>query len=565
MINQQLEAVLHHITDAVDVVDTEGYVIKVNRSFERLYGWREEELVGKPLPIIPEERQEEMQKWKQQAAARHRTQEYQTVRRRKNGRSIPILLRVAAIRDEQGNILGYLTLSRKRAADDASGVFSLDSVTNLLNRSTGISRLKKALRAARRRDEPVSLLSIDVDRFKNLNDTLGYQTGDKLLKLAARRLVKAVGTHLMARAGADEFFVLLVGEGQPDETRRVTERILSAFSKPFTLNGHEVMVTVSIGISHFPYDAEDAETMLRHADVARQEARQQWGNSFQVYTSGMGKSQCERFFLEMELRKALEQKELEIYYQPIADIHSGRIVSLEALLRWNHKERGMISPASFIPLAEETGLIVPISEWVLRQACTLNKTLQEKGLPPIRVAVNLSARQFQRRSFPEVVEHILRETGLHPRFLELELTESVLMQNTDETVSVLCELKEIGPLISIDDFGTGYSSLSYLKRFPVNNVKIDRSFVRDIHLNRHDAAIVRAVVALAQELKLKVIAEGVEKMEEHTFLRQCGCDMVQGYLLSKPLPQREIEIFLQNGVAQGGFPDSCKRGSMDKG
>lgn len=451
---------------------------------------------------------------------------------------------------------------RKRAEEQIYNLAYFDSLTGLPNRLLFKEHLGHALAHSIRTKRLAAILFLDLDRFKHINDTLGHGIGDKLLQSVAECLVVCVrkcdtigrggGSDLassVSRLGGDEFTVLLTDIETVQDAARVAVRIINAVSQPFNLDGHEVIITTSIGISLYPDDGKDVVTLIKNADTAMYHAKDQGRNNFQFYNQSMNSTAYERLVLENHLRKALEREEFILHYQPQFDMATGRIIGVEALVRWRHPDLGMVSPALFIPLAEETGLIIQIDEWVLRTACAQNKAWQESGLPPITMAVNLSGQNFIRKNLLETIALIIGETGLDPRRLELELTESVLMKNAREAALTLRALKDMGLHISIDDFGTGYSSLSYLKKFPLDTLKIDQSFVREITSDSDSAAITRAIIAMAHSLKLSVVAEGVETEAQLEFLRENGCNALQGFLFSRPLPADEIFQFIQGKQA----------------
>ncbi len=398
-----------------------------------------------------------------------------------------------------------------------------------------MDRLALALAQARRKKEMLAVMFLGLDRFEVVNDTAGRSEGDKLLRSAGERLWGLIREgDTVARVGGDEFAILLSGISEMEGAVAVSKRILEDFRRPWVLDSHEFRVTTSIGIALYPNDGEDAETLLKNADAAMYRAKEQGRDNFQLYTPAMNAAILERIALENDLRQALEREEFVLHYQPQVNISTGRVVGMEALVRWQHPDRGLIPPMEFIPVAEETGLILPLGEWVLRTACVQNKAWQEAGLPSMRVAVNLSARQFQSRELVNTVTQILEETGLDPNCLQLEITEGVAMQDTEFTATVLDDLKVIGVQIVIDDFGTGHSSLSYLARFPVDALKIDRSFVGGLPMDQSAAAITTAIITLAHSLNLSVIAEGVETEDQLAFLKERNCDEFQGYLFSEP-------------------------------
>jgi diguanylate cyclase (GGDEF)-like protein/PAS domain S-box-containing protein len=422
-----------------------------------------------------------------------------------------------------------------------------DPLTDLPNRNLLSDRLNQALSRVRWRLRPVAVLFIDLDRFKIVNDTLGHTIGDLLLKAVAERLRSALRDgDTIARLGGDEFVLILSDLAQPEDAAKVAEKIVHAFSRSFDLGGHEFFITASIGIALYPGDGEDTETLLRNADAAMYRAKEQGRNNFQLYSPAMNVKAAKRLAMEAQLRRAVERGELLLHYQPKVDLTGGRIAGMEALLRWRSPSLGMVSPAEFIPLAEETGLIVPIGEWVIRTVTTQIKAWQAARLPVVPVAVNLSPRQFQ-PNLVQTVSRILKEENLNLSFLGLEVTENMVMKQAAATVEMLDQLNALGIELSIDDFGTGYSSLGYLKRFHVHALKIDGSFIRDIPDDADDAAIVSAMMTLAHSLKLKVVAEAVETKAQLAFLRSLGCDQIQGDLFSKPLPAAEMEQLLREG------------------
>jgi len=406
--------------------------------------------------------------------------------------------------------------------------------------------LEQAISEAKYAKKEVAVLFIDLDRFKLINDTLSHASGDAVLCQVANRLIGALARRdTVARFGGDEFVVLMRDCGIPNDVTSTAQRLLAALAAPFLLENQEYHLTASIGISTFPGDGQDAQTVLKNADSAMYRAKEQGKNNYQFYSSQMNVRSFERLVLERFLRHALDQDEFQLHYQPKIDLTTGRVTGMEALIRWMHPGMGMIEPAKFIPLAEETGLIVPIGEWVLREACRQARRWQDEGLPPLRVAVNLSARQFAHDGLHGVIVGALEESGLSPHLLELEITESMTIENPEHATPWLQRIKALGITVAIDDFGTGYSSLGYLKRFPIDSVKIDRSFIKDIPSDTDDVAITQAIIAMGHSLRLKVIAEGVESADQAEFLRRHGCDEAQGYFFGKPLPAAEFVQLLR--------------------
>jgi diguanylate cyclase (GGDEF)-like protein len=421
-----------------------------------------------------------------------------------------------------------------------------DNLTSLPNRLLLQDRLQRMMVKAKRNNTYAAVLFLDLDRFKKINDTLGHDIGDKLLLEVAKRLEKCVRqSDTVARLGGDEFAVILDDLRDTKFVAVVARKILNTLSKPIFIEDYELYATSSIGISLFPDDSEEVDGLMRCAETAMYRAKEAGKNNYQYYTADMNTRAFEFLLLESGLRKALDNNELVVFYQPLIDLSTNKLSGMEALLRWQHPERGMISPGDFIPLAEETGLIEPIGDWVLRAACEQNKKWQDAGYPPVKVSVNMSARQFSKKNLVENISNILTETGLKPEHLGIEITESVIMQDVKSTISKLQKLHNMGVSLAIDDFGTGYSSLSYLKLFPINDLKIDRSFVFNITTDSTDAAIALSVIVLAHSMNLNVVAEGVETMEQLEVLRKQGCDIVQGFLFSRPISAAEFVPFFE--------------------
>jgi diguanylate cyclase (GGDEF)-like protein len=442
------------------------------------------------------------------------------------------------------------TQEKERRANEAEVRYQAyhDSLTGLPNRASFAERMQEALRRAKRARHLVGLLFLDLDRFKVINDSLGHSVGDGLLQLTAKRLQAHVRESDMAfRMGGDEFTVILENLRAPEDAALVAKRIIESMSQPVTLHEHGLTATISIGMAIGPRDATDAETLVKHADAAMYRAKQAGRNRYEFYTEDLNSKAIERFTLESGLRRALEEGEFMLYYQPKVSVTSGEIVGKEALIRWKHPELGILTPDKFLPVLEDTGLIIPVGEWVLRTACQQTKDWHNAGFRLVPVSVNISSRQFRTGSLLNTIRRVLSETGLEPGYLELELTERLLTDNAEEAIGVLNELKQMGVLISIDDFGTGYSSLNYLRRFPIDILKIDKSFVRDMVTHEKDAAIASAIISLARNLNLGLIAEGVEELNQVEFLQSRGCNEVQGYLFSRPLPPEEFRHLLSMG------------------
>jgi len=455
--------------------------------------------------------------------------------------------------DAQGQFIGYRGIGKDITAqrENEARIHYLarnDELTGLANRSSFQEQLAHAIRQSQRHARAIAVLFIDLDRFKNINDTLGHDAGDELLQEVSKRLSTCLReSDTLARWGGDEFVAMLEEVDSTNDVALVARRVLEALATPYVIDAQEFVITASVGISAYPDDGQDAQSLLKAADIAMYRAKEAGKNNFQYYSPQMNVHSFERLTMEANLRRALERGEFMLHYQPQIDLRTGAMAGAEALIRWQHPDMGLVSPMQFIPLAEETGLIVPIGSWVLRTACAQARAWQEQGLQPLRIAVNISGRQFAKVDLLDEVVGVLQETGLNADLLELEITESMLMNDPEQTVALLSELKAIGIHIAIDDFGTGYSSLAYLKRFPVSTLKIDRSFVKDVPVDADDVAITLAIVGLAHNLRIRVTAEGVETEAQRAFLRRHGCDEIQGYLVSRPLPVEEFVKLLTAG------------------
>ena len=463
----------------------------------------------------------------------------------KNGDKRYVEASISVIRDDEGNPLGFRGIARditeRRRADERIHYLAhYDALTGLPNRSLFEDRLSQALKRRWRGNDSAALLFLDLDRFKTVNDSLGHHTGDRLLQLVAQRIQDSVREgDTVCRPGGDEFMVLLPDLGQPSGAAQVASKILQAVAHPYNIDKWELSVTPSIGIAVIPQDGDDIDTLTRNADTAMYHAKESGRNNFQFFTTGMNEDADKRLALEHGLRQALERDEFELHYQPIVEAQSGRITGAEALIRWNRPGHGVLPAGVFIGVIEQSGLILSVGEWVLETACRQAKSWD------IPIAVNLSGLQFRQHGLRDTITRVLQRTGLEPSGLELEMTESVLIQDAMQTIDTVNELHELGIRFSVDDFGTGYSSLSYLKRFPIDRVKIDRSFVRDLTSDPDDAVIVDAIVSMARSLRMEVVAEGVETVEQRDYLRQQGCHFMQGYLFSRPVSAAEFERLLK--------------------
>ena len=429
-----------------------------------------------------------------------------------------------------------------------------DFLTGLPNRMLLNDRVGQAIALAKRHMKKVAVLFLDLDGFKHINDSLGHPTGDKLLQSVAKRLVDCIrGSDSVSRQGGDEFVVLLLDLEQAEDAAVTARRMLEAVAQPHSIDHHDLHVTASIGVSIYPDDGLDADTLIKNADTAMYQAKENGRRSFQFFKPAMNVRAVERQFIEEGLQRALERREFVLHYQPKVNLTTGAITGAEALLRWTHPTRGPVSPVDFIPVAEDCGLILPIGAWVVREACAQARAWMDAGLPVTSMAVNVSAMEFRNKNFLNGLFAILAETGLDPRSLELELTESVLMKHAASAATILQTLRKRGIQAAVDDFGTGYSSLSYLQKFPVDAVKIDQSFVRQISTTGDDTTIVKAVIGMARNLKLRVIAEGVETLEELAFLRAYRCDEAQGYYFSRPVLPQQFAIMLRNGIPESSI------------
>lgn len=532
----------------VTITDLEGKILSINQADAAMHGYTVEELIGKDANIFAPPEVRKRIEFEQMKAIKCWTRESTNIR--KDGSIFPVRLVSDVVLDDEGVPLGVVTAceditERREAEEKIKYMAYYDPLTGLPNRILFNDRLSLSLLHAHRYKQKLGVVFLDLDRFKNINDTLGHSIGDLLLKAVGERLTGFLREDdTVSRHGGDEFTILLPDVNYVQDAAKVALKIINVLSKVFIIEGHEIFITTSIGISVFPSDGDDAETLVKSADIAMYAAKEQGRNNYQFFTAAMNAVVFERMTLENSLRKAIEREEFLLHYQPKVDIKTGRIIGMEALLRWQHPELGLVYPSHFITVAEETGIIVPIGERVLWVACKQNKAWQKAGLPPLRIGVNLSAKQFHQKNIVKMIVAVLNNTGLEPRWLELEITESIIMQDIKHATFMLSELHNMGIQITIDDFGTGYSSFSYLKGFPIDTLKIDRSFLSDITTNPDDAAIVNAIIAMVHSLKLKVIAEGVETEEQLAFLRSYQCDEMQGNLFSPPVSAEEFTKIL---------------------
>jgi len=544
-----------------DCQQPDNPLVYVNPAFERITGYRAEEVLGRNCRFLHGADHDQPGTLMLRQAIAEQNEARVVLRNyRKDGTLFWNELYVAPVRSQDGTVTHFVGVQndiseQKRAEENLLHMATHDSLTGLPNRNLLQDRVSQAIGYAERMQRELAVLFIDIDRFKNINDSLGHAAGDQLITIMAQRLRAAVRTvDTVARVGGDEFVVILTDLSRESDIAKVLPGLLAAITQPMPVDGHQLTVTGSIGISVYPRDGRDVSTLLKNADTAMYRAKDAGRNGYRFYTQEMNADAIDRLRLENDLRNAIEGDELMMHYQPQVDADSGCIVAAEALLRWRHPQHGLISPAEFIPLAEETGLIVPIGEWVLRRVCAQVHTWREAGMPDVKVAVNLSPRQFRQSNLVEMIRAALADYDLPSDWLELEITEGSLMQNPEEAVLLLDELSRLGFRLAVYDFGTGYSSLAYLKRFPLHVLKIDRSFVFDIETNRDSAAIAAAVIALAHSLELKVVAEGVEQPAQMDYLRGLNCDIAQGYLYGRPMPADEFMALVKKQGCAAAAP-----------
>jgi diguanylate cyclase (GGDEF)-like protein/PAS domain S-box-containing protein len=547
--------VFDHSTAAIVVTDPAGRIVQVNAAFQRITGYGCEEIVGRlPTELSADRQQANQMTFVRDQILQVGTWEGELWLKRKDGETYPCWVGITAVRDAENDLVSYVCFfsdmsERKASEKRIHRLAYYDSLTQLPNRTLFQDRLHSSLQVAARRGGWVVLMFLDLDRFKPINDSLGHAAGDRMLKDVAMRLASCVDEDdTVARMGGDEFTFLLHPSGDRDEALsraiHVAERILASLTEPFALSGREFFVTASIGIALSPQDGNDLSQLMKNADTAMYYAKERGKNNFQFYQAEMNASALERLELESDLRHALEQQQFVLHYQPQFLADGRTLTGVEALLRWQHPARGLVPPGDFIPALEELGLVVEVGDWVLGEACRQIAAWQAQGLAVPKVAVNLSARQFADGRLGQRIAAILTSSGIPPSCLELELTESILMQDVAEAMRTLDSLKRLGPSIAIDDFGTGYSSLNYLKAFPIDVLKIDHSFVDGLPAGEQDGQIARAIIAMAHSLNLSVIAEGVENQAQLDFLREHGCDEVQGFFLGRPVPASQLQALL---------------------
>ncbi|MBF0461357.1 MAG: EAL domain-containing protein [Magnetococcales bacterium] len=551
-------SVFDNTNEGIVVTDPDAIVQSINPAFTRITGYSAEDALGRSMKLIQSDRYDRAfykKFWETLTGTGKWQGEFWS--RRKDGRDYPQWLTISAIRSPDGSVQNYVGVfsdltALRESEESLLHLLGHDTLTDLPNRHLFQERLSFALDDAQGRAGMVAILWLDLDRFKVINDTMGHDVGDQLLIQTGKRLTHLLATHqqllgtgVLGRLGGDEFGIIMPTLTHAQETTPLAKTLLETFAKPFVVNEMEYFITVSIGIGISPLDGEDVQTLMKNADAAMSHAKEQGRHNFQFYRNSLNTFSMARMLMEGNLRNGLERNEFLMFYQPQMDAQTGRLVGAEALIRWLHPQQGMVAPGEFIPLAEEIGLIVPMGAWALKTVCQQAKAWWDTGLPPLRIAVNLSGIQFKQPDFIDVVTMALASSGLDASGLELELTESIAMGDVGTTYAQLKILSDARITLAIDDFGTGFSSLSYLKRFPIDTLKIDQSFVRHCTQASDDAAIIRAVVSLAHSLGLTVVAEGVETAEQVAFLRQESCDVLQGYYYSRPLSAANFLEFMK--------------------
>ncbi|MGA2779967.1 MAG: EAL domain-containing protein [Steroidobacteraceae bacterium] len=554
------EVTLSSVGDAVITTDTQGHVTYLNPIAETMTGWRSTEAFGEPIDeifrIVNESTQRVLSNpikavLKSGKNARLPTH---TALIDKNGAQVPIEDSIAPIRDTKGNLLGAVIVFHdvsvaRELSLRMSHLAQHDGLTDLPNRILLYDRLSQAITLAKRRRKKLAVLFLDLDRFKHINDSLGHALGDRVLQSVAERLRHCVrSTDTVSRQGGDEFVVLLSEVRKLHDAAVCAEKILAALSEPFAVDHHNLYVTASIGISTYPDDGTDADTLMKHADLAMYQAKDSNANTYRFFERQMTLHLVERQEIESDLRRAIDREQFVLHYQACVNLVTEQIVGAEVLIRWRHPVRGLVQPDKFMTIAEESGFVVPLGRWVLREGCRQGRAWLDAGMPPIRVAINISAVELRSKDFVDSVRSVLAETGLSPGSLELEVTETALLQDSKAVASILQDIKDLGVHLALDDFGTGYSSLSHVRRLPIDALKIDCSFIRELATNSDDASVVRAMISMGRSLQMKVVAEGIETREQLECLRRYGCPEGQGYYFSKAIDAAEFTRLLQRGV-----------------
>jgi diguanylate cyclase (GGDEF)-like protein/PAS domain S-box-containing protein len=549
---RRLASAIQHGADAMMVTSLDGTIEYVNPAFERVTGWSREEITGKQPSVLnsgthPKELFAEM--WT--TLKRGEVFRCTLINKRRDGSTFHEEKTITPLRDGKGVITHYIASGkdvsdRVKAQEKLEYLAHHDVLTGLPNRALLADRIEQALSRARRDNSAMAVMFLDLDGFKAINDTAGHQVGDRLLAEIANRLRAAVRENdTVARLGGDEFAIILEGTKSMSSVGGIARKLLYSLAAPVHVDGADLYVTTSIGVSRFPRDGEDVHTLLRKADSAMYRAKEAGKNTFRFYSQLEGDEDAQRLELEQQLRRAIERREFALFFQPQMSIDTGTVVGCEALIRWNHPTQGLVMPGVFVPVLEESGLIVEAGDWVLREACRQARSWRLAGLPSLRIAVNVSARQFSKRDLVGDVARILDETGTEPHRLHIEITEGTIAAKFERSVEIMKKLNALGVKIAVDDFGVGYSSLNYLKRLPIHSLKIDRSFIHEVTTDQNDAAIARTIIALAHNLGLDVIAEGVETLEQMFFLSRQGCNEVQGYLVGQPMPPDQFAAWLR--------------------
>ncbi|WP_193771133.1 putative bifunctional diguanylate cyclase/phosphodiesterase [Candidatus Magnetaquicoccus inordinatus] len=544
--------VLEHAVEGVMITDRTGKILAVNPAFTAITGFSAAEAIGQTPRLLRSNRQKHSfyeKMW--QEISDHGHWKGELWNRRKNGEAYPQFATITAIRDHSGQASHYISvfhdLTPLQARDQALRYAGQhDTLTGLPNRDLFMDRLAQAIGHASRSNTRMVVLFFDIDRFQNINNQLNFLSGDQLLQDIAGRLRDFIREgDTLARMGGDSFAFILREIRQPEDALVVVNKLVKAIAHPFMVGQTELHITTSIGITLYPDDGEQPLALVKNAEIALTRAKNAGRDTYQFYKPAMGDQVDRRLMMEKDLRAAIDNQQFVLHYQPKVDVQNNRIVGMEALVRWNHPTSGMVSPGEFIPIAEESGLVIPMGEWILQTACRQTRVWLDAGFAPLKVAVNLSARQFRQPGLYALIANVLQETGLSADSLELEITESMMVENVEEAIQVLTQLRSLGLSIAMDDFGTGYSSLSYLKRFPIQTLKIDRSFIRDLPHHADDVAIVRAIVAMGKSLRLQVVAEGVENKEQLDFIAENRIDEIQGFFYSRPLPADAFVRLLQ--------------------
>ncbi len=546
-----VENIFHTSLEGIVIADQDMIVIKVNPMASTILGYEEEELVGQSLAVLQTRDRGDTSRDIHTLLDETDHWSGELWNRRKNGEIFPQKLALSSVRNLWGEVINFVAVFHdmseiKRHKDELKYQANHDGLTGLPNRTFFQFRLLDTLEDVRRHEEKMALLVLDLDHFKHINDSLGHLAGDELLKEVRRRLESCLDNAMLARLGSDEFGIILEGLTSEEWAVKIAKQVNMSLSLPFYYDGHELFISASIGITFYPEDGLDPETLMKNGDIAMAQAKARGGNIYQVFHREMDERIAKMLALESNMRRALDKEEFVVFYQPKVDMQNGEIIGMEALVRWLPPEGGMVSPADFIPLAEKTGLIVFLGEWVLNTAARQTKIWWDQGFC-LPVAVNLSPRQFQEENLVALIRETLLKTGLAPEALELEITEGVVMENEEDALEILHEINGLGVHLSIDDFGTGYSSLHYLKQFPIQTLKIDKSFVDNIPADQENVAIATAIISMGKSLGLKVIAEGVEEMEQCIFLRDLGCDQLQGWLFSPAIDSDKFTKLLVSG------------------